>query len=47
MEKNELIGMQIISNTFDDLTAFQLADGGSNVAPKFCQIRLPQYLNDP
>ena len=38
------LGMQIISNTFDDLTAFQLADAWSNVAPTFYKTIFPPFL---
>lgn len=37
------IGMQIISNTFDDLTAFQLAAAYSKVAPDFFKKKFPDF----
>jgi hypothetical protein len=33
--------MQIISNTFDDLKAFQLAQAWSRVAPGFYKTKFP------
>jgi len=35
------LGMQIISNTFDDLVAFQLASAWSKVAPDFYRSKFP------
>ena len=35
------LGMQIISNTFEDLTSFQLAHAWSRIAPAFYKGRLP------
>ncbi len=37
------LGMQITSNTFEDLTAFQLAHAYSNVAPEFYKSRFPDF----
>ena len=37
------LGMQIIGNTFDDLTAFQLAQGWSSIAPEFYKKRFPGF----
>ena len=35
------VGMQIISNTFDDLVAFQLAEAWSQIAPDFYRSKFP------
>ena len=35
------LGMQIISNTFDDLLAFQLAGAWSQAAPGFYKTNFP------
>jgi amidase len=37
------LGMQIISNTFEDLTAFQLAQAWSKIAPNFYQSSFPDF----
>jgi amidase len=37
------LGMQIISNTFEDLTAFQLAQAWSKVAPDFYRSSFPGF----
>jgi amidase len=37
------LGMQIISNTFEDLTAFQLASAYSNVDPGFFKTQFPDF----
>lgn len=34
IEENVPLGMQIVANTYDDLTAFQLAHKYSKVAPE-------------
>lgn len=41
--ENIPLGMQIISNTFEDLTAMQLASEWSKVAPDFYKSRFPEY----
>jgi amidase len=41
--ENIPLGMQIISNTFEDLTAFQLAHAWSDAAPEFYKTRFPDY----
>ena len=41
--ENVPLGMQIISNTFDDLKAFQLAQAWSKVAPDFYKTRFPDF----
>ncbi len=41
--ENIPLGMQIISNTFDDLAAFQLAAAWSEVAPGFYQTNFPDF----
>jgi len=42
-EENIPLGMQIISNTFDDLKAFQLAQAWSSVAPDFYNTNFPDF----
>ncbi len=37
------LGMQIISNTFDDLTAFQLASAWSGAAPELYKTKFPDF----
>jgi amidase len=37
------LGMQIIGNTFDDLTAFQLAGAWSHVSPQFYKTQFPDF----
>lgn len=37
------LGMQIVSNTFDDLTAFQLARTWSSVDPEFYKTKFPDF----
>jgi len=37
------LGIQIISNTFEDLRAFQLAQAWSNVAPGFFKTNFPEF----
>jgi len=41
--ENIPLGMQIIGNTFDDLTAFQLANAWSSVTPDFHKTKLPGF----
>ena len=41
--ENIPLGMQIISNTFDDLKAFQLALAWSRVAPGFYKTKFPNF----
>ena len=41
--ENIPLGMQIIGNTFDDLTAFQLAHAWSEITPEFYETRFPIY----
>ena len=41
--ENIPLGMQIISNTFEDLVAFQLAAAWSKVAPGFYQNQFPAF----
>jgi len=42
-KENVPLGMQIISNTFDDLKAFQLAHAWSRVTPDFYNTRFPDF----
>lgn len=37
------LGMQIISNTYEDLTAFQLANAWSQMAPEFYKTQFPHH----
>jgi amidase len=37
------LGMQIIGNTFDDLTAFQLASAWEGVSPQFYKTQFPDF----
>ena len=41
--ENIPLGMQIVSDTFEDLVAFQLAAAWSEVAPGFYQNKFPDY----
>jgi len=41
--ENIPLGMQIISNTFDDLAAFQLASAWSTVGPDFYKTQFPDF----
>jgi amidase len=41
--ENIPLGMQIISNTFEDLKAFQLAQAWSRVAPEFYKTKFPDF----
>ena len=41
--ENIPLGMQIISNTFDDLTAFQLASAWSGAAPELYKTKFPDF----
>jgi len=41
--ENTPLGMQIIGNTFDDLTAFQLTNAWSSVTPDFHKTKLPGF----
>lgn len=37
------LGMQIVSNTFEDLTAFQLAQAWSSIGPDFYKTKFPDF----
>ena len=41
--ENIPLGLQIISNTFDDLTAFQLANAWSEVTPELYKTSFPNF----
>ena len=42
-KENIPLGMQIIANTYDDLTAFQLAHAYSKVDPGFFSKKFPDF----
>ncbi|MBU0517253.1 MAG: amidase, partial [Proteobacteria bacterium] len=43
--ENIPLGMQIVSNTFEDLVAFQLANAWSEVAPGFYHSQFPDFVS--